>query len=146
MSRAAALGAGKLNRYHKQRRARRRWPVVLTALVAVPLSMLALRALPFGLGELTERAALISAMVNMPEGSLALLQRRFGDKVDERYYQGTNSEVEPYVKPWEEEPEPAPAPAPPGSGITDTNRKRTACMESICGRLTCCMPRLKETQ
>ena len=30
--------------------------------------------------------------------------------------------------------------------FTDTNRNRTACMESICGRLTCCMPRLKETQ
>lgn len=54
------------------------------------------------------RVALASAMMNMPEGSIALLERRFADKpglapsTDER-------DVVPYVVPWEEKEEGAPA-------------------------------------
>ena len=88
--------------------------------VVLPLSIMAVFSLSPDLGELTERAALISAMVNMPEGSLALLESRFADKIDPAYYQGEESQVAPYVAPFDEEdasaapqglPESSPVPA-----------------------------------
>ena len=55
-----------------------------------------------------------------PEGSLALLESRFADKIDPAYYQGEESQVAPYVAPFDEEdasaapqglPESSPVPA-----------------------------------
>lgn len=75
-------------------------------------------------GAVAGRAALASAMLVMPEGSIALLEHRFADKLypppatDER-------EVAPYVEPWTEPElpkEPAQEPTqkePPAPGATE---------------------------
>ncbi len=52
--------------------------------------------------ELTEKAALFSAMVSMPEGSIRMLERRFAGDIDTDYYKGEPGAVDPYVEPWEE--------------------------------------------
>lgn len=99
-------GARKLKRYGKQHRKKspRRLQVVLTALFVLPLSIMAAFSVPLNLGELTEQAALLAAMVNMPEGSIALLESRFADKVDQDYYNGhTETDIAPYMAPWPEE-------------------------------------------
>lgn len=58
---------------------------------------------------LAGRAALASAMLAMPQGSTAILERRFADKLYPPPSQ-EEKEVAPYVTPWEEEsiiPEPS---------------------------------------
>ena len=66
------------------------------------------------LGELTEGAALLSAMVSMPEGSLALLERRFAGQLDPDYYTPQRAEAaEPYLRPWTQ-PENQSSPVPNG--------------------------------
>lgn len=114
-------GGGNVKRYGRAPKPARRLGAVITMIVVLPLSIIAVFSLSPDLGELTERAALISAMVNMPEGSLALLEQRFADKVDPDYYQGEESQVAPYVAPFEEDnpassapqglPESSPVPA-----------------------------------
>lgn len=88
--------------------------------VVLPLSIMAVFSLSPDLGELTERAALISAMVNMPEGSLALWNRGSRTRSTPPHYQGEESQVAPYVAPFDEEdasaapqglPESSPVPA-----------------------------------
>ena len=51
---------------------------------------------------LAGRAALASAMLAMPQGSTAILERRFADKLYPPPSQ-EEKEVAPYVRPWEEE-------------------------------------------
>ena len=97
-----ALGGGNVKRYGRAPGPARRLGAVITMVVVLPLSIMAVFSLSPDLGELTERAALISAMVNMPEGSLALLESRFADKIDPAYYQGEESQVAPYVAPFDE--------------------------------------------
>ncbi|WP_308753782.1 stage II sporulation protein P [uncultured Anaerotruncus sp.] len=91
-----------MKRYGRAPGPARRLGAVITMVVVLPLSIMAVFSLSPDLGELTERAALLSAMVNMPEGSLALLESRFADKVDPAYYQGGESQVAPYVTPFDE--------------------------------------------
>lgn len=97
-----ALGGGNVKRYGRAPGPARRLGAVITMVVVLPLSIMAVFSLSPDLGELTERTALLSAMVNMPEGSLALLESRFADKVDPAYYQGGESQVAPYVTPFDE--------------------------------------------
>lgn len=100
-------GAGKLKRYgRKQKPSAHRLSIVLTAVLVLPLSIMAASSLSLDFGELAERAALLSAMVNMPEGSIALLESRFRDKVDESYYNTEDEQIDPYLTPWPDE-EPA---------------------------------------
>ena len=73
----------------------------ISTLLVLPVAAAALICFRSEMGTLPEKAALLSAMVNMPEGSLALLEERFGDQIDQAYYHGKESEVEPYVQPWE---------------------------------------------
>lgn len=79
----------------------------MTAIFVIPLSLAALRMSPFDLSRLPEQAALLSAMVNMPEGSIELLESRFRDRLDQEYRtQGEESEVEPYISDWPDEENP----------------------------------------
>ena len=96
----------------------------MTAIFVIPLSLAALRMSPFDLSRLPEQAALLSAMVNMPEGSIELLESRFRDRLDQEYRtQGEESEVEPYISDWpdEENPdlEPPPASSHPSPSVNE---------------------------
>ena len=96
----------------------------MTAIFVIPLSLAALRMSPFDLSRLPEQAALLSAMVNMPEGSIELLESRFRDRLDQEYRtQGEESEVEPYISDWpdEENPdlEPPPASSQPSPSVNE---------------------------
>ena len=42
-------------------------------------------------------------MVNMPEGSIALLESRFADKIDESYYREGENQVASYVEPFDDD-------------------------------------------
>lgn len=56
--------------------------LLCTAAVILPCSFYALSTVD--MLSLAEKTALVSAMVNMPEGSLALLEDRFRDKLSEK--------------------------------------------------------------
>lgn len=81
-------------------------------------------------GDLAGRAALASAMLAMPEGSIALLEHRFADKL----YPPPSTdegEVAPYVEPWvdpDEQPpaEPETEKVPPAPGATEPMKSRDA--------------------
>ncbi len=94
-------GATVLKHHRNPRLRRRRRATLLAAVAAVPLAVLAAQSASLDLGTLTEGAALLSAMVSMPEGSLSLLEQRFSDQLDRDYY-GPQQEdaAEPYVRPW----------------------------------------------
>ncbi|MCI8493688.1 MULTISPECIES: stage II sporulation protein P [Anaerotruncus] len=91
-----------MNRHVRKHRPARRSPFLLTAIFVLPLSLIAAFSLSPDVGELTEKAALLSAMVNMPEGSIALLESRFADKIDESYYQEGENQVASYVEPFDD--------------------------------------------
>lgn len=76
--------------------------LLITAL-ALPLIFLSTTVFPANISDFTQKAALISAMISMPEGSLSLLENRFQDKLDQDYYNGSEREVAPYVEPFPEE-------------------------------------------
>lgn len=76
--------------------------LILTAALLLPITA-AMIAYPINLGEAAERIALLSAMVNMPEGSLTLLEEHFAGDIDNSYYTGDPDQVAQYVKPWQEE-------------------------------------------
>lgn len=78
----------------------------LLAAITLPLILLATAVVPADIFNFTEKAALISAMISMPEGSLSLLENRFADKLDPDYYSGSEQEVAPYVEPFPEEEHP----------------------------------------
>ncbi len=90
--------------------------MVMTAIFVIPLSLAAVRVSPLDLSLLPEQAALLSAMVNMPEGSIELLESRFRDRLDQEYRtQGNESEVGPYLSDWPEEENPDLEPLPASS-------------------------------
>lgn len=80
--------------------------MILLGLAIVPVSVMTLFSMPLDLSGAVERAALLSAMVNMPEGSIALLESHFRGQVDDSYYEGSDSEVAPYMNPWPEQENP----------------------------------------
>ena len=86
-----------MNKHVRKHKPARRSPFLLTAIFVLPLSLIAAFSLSPDVGELTEKAALLSAMVNMPEGSIALLESRFADKIDESYYREGENQVASYV-------------------------------------------------
>ncbi|MCI8649675.1 MAG: stage II sporulation protein P [Anaerotruncus sp.] len=81
-------------------------PTMLTAVLLIPLSLLALSGQQVDISAWTERAALLSAMVNLPEGSIELLKDRFAGQLDEDYYKGEEQDVGPYVEPWQDQENP----------------------------------------
>lgn len=109
------LYCGEAVKLKRSGRIRRRYlPVVMTTILVIPLSLAAVRSSLFDLSMLPEQAALLSAMVNMPEGSIELLESRFRDRLDQEYRtQGNESEVEPYLSDWPEEENPDLEPPPP---------------------------------
>lgn len=76
---------------------------LLITAITLPLILLATSVFPSSLFDFTQKAALISAMISMPEGSLSLLENRFQDKLDDDYYNSSEQEVTPYVEPFPEE-------------------------------------------
>lgn len=111
-------GARNLKRYGRKQKISRRASTLFAMLLILPLSVIAAFSAPMDIGALTERAALLSAMVNMPEGSLALLESRFAQEIDESYYNSEETEVEPYMAPW---PEPSAPQQKPSSGTASQN-------------------------
>lgn len=90
---------------------------------------------------LAGKAALASAMLAMPQGSIALLEERFADKLAPPA-QTDESQVTPYVTPWQdpiESPSTPAAPAepqasiklPPAPGATDTAKSSDAAPPSV---------------
>ena len=94
-----------MNKHVRKHKPARRSPFLLTAIFVLPLSLIAAFSLSPDVGELTEKAALLSAMVNMPEGSIALLESRFADKIDESYYREGENQVASYVEPFDDSEE-----------------------------------------
>ena len=92
-----------MNKHVRKHKPARRSPFLLTAIFVLPLSLIAAFSLSPDVGELTEKAALLSAMVNMPEGSIALLESRFADKIDESYYREGENQVASYVEPFDDD-------------------------------------------
>lgn len=105
-------------------------PVLAVAFAAAFSFWLAFACSP-DWGDLAGRAALASAMLAMPEGSIAMLEHRFADKLspppvtDEK-------EVVPYVEPWtepempqEQTPEPTEK-VPPAPGATESMESHDA--------------------
>lgn len=89
--------------YGRKHFTRRKSTLFLISVIVVPVLVLTAVAFPSNLMEFTQKAALISAMFSMPEGSLSLLENRFQDKLDDDYYNSSEQEVIPYVEPLPED-------------------------------------------
>ncbi|MBE6905433.1 stage II sporulation protein P [Marasmitruncus massiliensis] len=86
----------------KQQSGKRPW-ILLAVAAILPIGLTIAAVFSVDMSAFTEKAALVSAMISMPEGSLSLLENRFSDKLDKEYYNGNESEVAPYVEPFPEE-------------------------------------------
>ncbi len=86
----------------KQRTDKKPWLLLAVAAI-LPVGLILAAVFSVDMSEFTQKAALVSAMINMPEGSLSLLENRFSDKLDKAYYGGNESEVAPYIEPFPEE-------------------------------------------
>ncbi len=99
---------------------------LLITAITLPLILLATSVFPSSLFDFTQKAALISAMISMPEGSLSLLENRFQDKLDDDYYNSSEQEVTPYVEPFpEEEPGTSSVPDNTSSSRSPKENKKT---------------------
>jgi len=106
----------------------RRLSLILTVVFLLPVTVIAALSGPIEMDALTERAALLSAMVNMPEGTLSLLEHRFAGQLDPEYNPtGNESDVAPYLSPWNDPDEPKSSPKAPEttspSAIQPTGKK-----------------------